>query len=38
MANLKVNLGGMEMINPVMPASGAYDYFEYKYYLVRNNY
>lgn len=29
MANLKVNLGGMEMINPVMPASGAYDYFEY---------
>ena len=29
MANLKVNLGGMEMINPIMPASGAYDYFEY---------
>jgi len=29
MANLKVNLGGMEMNNPIMPASGAYDYFEY---------
>ena len=26
MANLKVNLGGMEMNNPIMPASGAYDY------------
>ena len=29
MANLKVNLGGMEMNNPIIPASGAYDYFEY---------
>jgi len=29
MANMKVNLGGMEMQNPIMPASGAYDYFEY---------
>ena len=27
--DLRVNLGGMEMKNPVMPASGAYDYFEY---------
>ena len=26
---MRVNLGGMEMKNPVMPASGAYDYFEY---------
>lgn len=27
--DLTTNLGGMVMKNPVMPASGAYDYFEY---------
>ena len=27
--DLRINLGGMEMKNPVMPASGAYDYFEH---------
>ncbi len=27
--DLRVNVGGFEMKNPIMPASGAYDYFEY---------
>ena len=27
--DLRINLGGMEMKNPIMPASGAYDYFEH---------
>ncbi len=27
--DLRINLGGMGMKNPVMPASGAYDYFEH---------